>query len=83
MTRHDRAALKLALERARAEDCQIHALHLKPWEEPPCAADEDGPDERDKEAQRLLRQMLAFGVSRWHPDPLAAIEAAKQRKAAV
>jgi hypothetical protein len=109
MTRHDRAALKLAVEQARAEDagrdeqirrmlrddgweeaatfaayhCQIHALHLKPWEEPPCAADEGGPDERDKEAQRLLRQMLALGVSRWHPDPLAAIEAAKQRKAAV
>ena len=104
MTKHDRDALKLALEQARAVDadhdeqirfllredgwqeaaifaayhCQTRALRLKPWEEPPCCTDEDDPGERDKDAHKLLRQMLALGVSRWHPDPLAAIEAAKQ-----
>ena len=107
MTRNDRAALKLALEQARAEPgreeqigrmlredgweeaatfasyhCQIDALRLKPWEQPPCHVDEDDPGE-DKEAQQLLREMLALGVSRYHPDPMAAIEAAKQRKVAV
>jgi hypothetical protein len=55
------------------------ALRLKPWQEPPCCASENNPDERDKAAQVLLRRMLAAGVSRYHPDPLAAIEAAKKQ----
>jgi hypothetical protein len=63
--------------------CQCRALCLRPWQEPPCVADADDPAERDKAAQKLLREMLALGVSRFHPDPLAAIEAAKQRKAVV
>ena len=99
MTKHDRDALKLALEQARAADAdhdeQIRFLlreggwqeaaifaayhwRLRPWEEPPCCTDEDDPGERDKDAHKLLRQMLALGVLRWHPNPLAAIEAAKQ-----
>jgi hypothetical protein len=28
-----------------------------------------------------LRRMLALGISRWHPDPLAAIEAAEAERA--
>jgi hypothetical protein len=44
--------------------------------EPPCIADEDDPNERDKDAQRLLRKMLAAGISRYDPDPLAALEKA-------
>jgi hypothetical protein len=60
--------------------CQTHALGLKPWEQPPCVADEDGPDERDKEAQRLLRQMLTAGVSRYDPDPLAALTKAVEKR---
>jgi hypothetical protein len=62
--------------------CQTRALDLKPWQEPPSAASEDDPTERDKAAQKLLREMLAAGVSRFHVDPVAAIEAAK-RKAVV
>ncbi len=38
--------------------CQSQALHLKPWDEPPCVADEDDPDERAKDAQALLRRCL-------------------------
>jgi hypothetical protein len=104
MTKHDRAALMLALEQARAEDadraaqidakleedgwreaaesaaycCQCRALRLRPWEEPPCIVDAHDDHERDKDAQKLLRDMLAAGVSRFHPDPLAAIAATKQ-----
>lgn len=59
--------------------CQIHALSLKPWQSPPCVADEDDPDEQDKKAQHLLRKMLAAGVSRYDPDPLKALAGAKRR----
>jgi hypothetical protein len=30
------------------------------------------------EAARLLKQMLALGISRYHPDPVAAIEDAQE-----
>ena len=62
-----------------AYSCQIDALSLKPWQDPPCIADEDDPDERDKKAQHLLRKMLAAGVSRYNPDPLKALAGAKRR----
>ena len=55
-----------------AYDCQCRALRLPVWEEPPCAA---RPTDKGK-AGRLLRRMLARGVSRYHPDPLAAIACA-------
>jgi hypothetical protein len=65
--------------------CQRQALLLKPWQIPPCRIrDPDQPDRsRDRrygeidgryDAARLLRQMYDLGISRWHPDPLAAIE---------
>ena len=59
--------------------CQIHALNLKPWEDPPCTEDEDDPTPRDRSAQALLRRMLRGGVSRYEPDPLAALAEAKRR----
>ena len=108
MTRNDRAALKLALEQARAEDpgraqqihsmleerawtevanfaasvCQNRTLKLQPWDLPPCDVDEDDDSDINANAVRLLRKMLAAGVSRYHPDPLATIEAAAERKRA-
>jgi hypothetical protein len=65
--------------------CQRQALRLKPWRIPPCRIrDPDHPDRgRDRrygeidgryDAARLLRQMYDLGISRWHPDPLAAVE---------
>ena len=70
---------------------QCAALKLKPWETPPCWIDDpdeqiDGDEVRRQisgydQAAKLLREMFALGISRWHPDPLAAIEEAK--KAAV
>lgn len=117
LTEADRAALTLAIERARAQDvdlaqqidrmladtdrievgmfaaacCQRKALRLKPWQIPPCRIrDPDHPDRsRDRrcgeidgryEAARLLRRMYDLGISRWHPDPSAAIEEKLEEK---
>jgi hypothetical protein len=50
--------------------CQIHALRLRPWERPPAsiADNDDGP------AGILLRRLLAAGLSRFEPDPIAALD---------
>jgi len=69
----------VAVAEFAAYSCQIEALNLKPWETPPCHADEDDPDERNKNAQHFLRKMLAAGVSRYDPDPLKALAGAKRR----
>ena len=61
--------------------CQIRALHLKLWQEPPCVADEDDLHERDKQAQTLLQKMLGAGLSRYEPDPIKALrKSTKKRK---
>jgi hypothetical protein len=71
-----------------AYGCQCDALRLKPWQPPPCWAEVDdqdneaGPISGHRAAAELLRRMLALGISRWHPDPLAAIEAAEAERAA-
>jgi hypothetical protein len=71
-----------------AYSCQMTNLRLKPWETPPCHADEKNPwpdpvdsVTRFSEACRLLRKMLAAGISRWHPDPMKALEHAERKKA--
>jgi hypothetical protein len=61
-----------AVARFASRVVQGRALKLKPWQEPPCCVSPEGP-ERDHAAQRLLRKMLAAGVSRYDPDPVAAI----------
>jgi hypothetical protein len=62
---------------------QHRNLRLRPWQPPPCQADphaingaDDGVMGR-RAASLLLARMLKLGVSRWHPDPLAAIEQAE------
>jgi hypothetical protein len=71
-----------------AYGCQCDALRLKPWQPPPCWAEVDdqdneaGPISGHRAAAELLRRMLALGISRWHPDPLAAIETAEAGRAA-
>src|SRR5262249_4918075 len=52
-------------------------LRLKPWHETPSHVNEDDPPARDREAAQLCRRMLALGISRYHPDPLGAVEAAE------
>ena len=57
---------------------QATALHLQPWETPPCTACEDDPNPRDK-AATMLRKMLRAGLSRYEPDPLAALAKVKAK----
>jgi hypothetical protein len=66
---------------------QHHNLRLRPWQPPPCQANphaingaDDGVMGR-RAAALLLARMLRLGVSRWHPDPLTAIEAIEQAEA--
>src|SRR5215813_10011015 len=61
-----------------AYNCQTNALHLQPWEHPPIWVDDPDDYPESPEAADLLRRMLAAGVSRYHPDPLAAIEVAEK-----
>jgi hypothetical protein len=56
-------------KRFAAYDVQTTSLGLKPWESPPCHGDPDGNGTEDK----LLRRMLAAGLSKWEPDPLGAL----------
>ena len=62
-----------------AFSAQCRSLALQPWESPPCIAD---GFHGDASARKLLRQMLAAGISRYHPDPLGALEEAKRKGAA-
>src|SRR5262249_52830432 len=63
-----------------AYGCQREALGMRPWQEPPCVADENDPRDRDQNARRLLRRMLDAGVSRYEPDPMEALKAKGKRK---
>ena len=69
-----------------AYGCQIESLGLKPWQSPPVHIDEnaDEPDNAEREpdtvGRKLLRQMLRAGVSRYEPDPLAALQQANKRR---
>ena len=67
--------------------CQETKLNLRPWQcWPPCAVDVDDNDKPGLEhrgirnSAALLRKMLSLGISRWHPDPIAAIEAAEAER---
>jgi hypothetical protein len=59
-----------------AYDVQSRSLRLPMWESPPCVASVRGKDR----ASRLLRRMLKRGISRYHPRPLEAIEAAGTKR---
>jgi hypothetical protein len=70
---------------------QVRSLRLPPWAYPPCWISLDeidaliaaGDDPHGKHiAAKLLKRMLALGISKYHPDPMAAIEAATKRDAA-
>jgi hypothetical protein len=62
---------------------QFRTLRLKPWEVPPIDADDTpGGEALDRfgyftnpTAVALLKRMKRAGVSRWHLDPMAALEA--------
>src|SRR5215472_14367283 len=57
---------------------QRRNLQMRPWDpRPPCRSE---PDD-GTEPGRLLARMLAAGVSRFDPDPLAALERANDKTA--
>jgi hypothetical protein len=62
-----------------AHACQCRALHLKPWETPPCSVAD--MDDDAGAPGRLLHRMLAVGLSKYEPDPLAALDHAAQAPA--
>jgi hypothetical protein len=76
--------------RQAAYHCQIEALGLMPWQSPPCyptmgALDQPYGDAGAKrELAELALRMQRCGLSRWHPNPVAACEAAEaeQRRTA-
>jgi hypothetical protein len=62
-----------------AYHCQCRALQVRPWETVPVHVDEDDPIPLDDDVHRraraikLLRRLLASGLSRFEPQPLAAL----------
>ena len=52
--------------------CQMHSLKLQPHDSPPCHINFLN-DADQSDAAKLLRRMLAAGVSKWHPQPLVAL----------
>jgi hypothetical protein len=62
-----------------ASCCQDRALQTRPWELAPISVDEDDPipdgddHRRTGRAIKLLRRLLAAGLSRYEPSPLTAL----------
>src|SRR5262245_38459130 len=63
-----------SVARTACDHVQVESLNLKPWMQPPCVVSADGV-EQDQAAQNLLRKMLAAGISRYTPNPMAALKA--------
>ena len=87
IAKRDRETRELMAERPLNEamknaayHCQHSALNLKTWQEPPCVEDETDPDPRDLGAQKLLHEMLQANISRYDPDPLAALKRAQRKR---
>jgi len=59
--------------RFAAAHCQCRALGLKPWELPPVWVGVG----HDPHGEALWKRMRACGISRYHPNPIAACEAAE------
>jgi hypothetical protein len=70
-----------------AYSLQILHLQIKPWEVVPCDTAPDAVDVPGAEmrhigsAARIVRRLLAAGLSRYEGDPLAALERAKSATA--
>ena len=81
----DMLATRTWLETAKfaAYSLQILHLEIKPWQVVPCDVMPDAVDAPGDEmrhvgsAARIVRRLLAAGLSRYEGDPLAALERAK------
>jgi hypothetical protein len=77
--RFDREVAKYGWQHAAetaAYHCQDKALKLRPWQPPPCWCRDPGNGGiGGRYAAALLTQrLLAAGLSRFEPDPIAALE---------
>jgi hypothetical protein len=71
---------------------QMHSLRLAPWMYPPALIDEadiertlaagDGDMHGKFVAAQLVVRLREHGISKYHPDPMAALDAARKRDAA-
>jgi hypothetical protein len=61
---------------------QVHVLGLRPWQSPPCYGDVAPGHDGHADAAVLLKRLLDAGLSRWEPDPLAALAQAEARSPA-
>jgi hypothetical protein len=59
--------------------CQTKSLGLKPWILPPACINLDDVRPGQEVMARLLSRMLAANVSRYSPDPMAALAALEER----
>lgn len=66
----------LEVAEAAAYHCQYESMNLRPWDFPPCWSDVDGTGP----AGDIVRRLKAAGLSRFEPDPLAALEAKRRRR---
>jgi hypothetical protein len=78
---------KAGVARFAAGCAQGRGLRLPPWQPPPCDIDDIAAavavadEQRGHRAAALLRQrMERCGVSRWHPNPVAACDAAEAKR---
>ena len=65
----------LDIAKGCAFHCQIVALRLQPWQNAPMYGDVTEP-RVDQQAAELLRRLLDAGLSRYEPDPIAALTTA-------
>jgi hypothetical protein len=77
----------LTVGRFAAYSAQIDSLGLMPWQDPPCvinlahALEQPFGDQRgEREAGELLARMQRLGISKYHPDPAAAIAEAERER---
>jgi hypothetical protein len=68
----------LELAQHLASNAQSHHLGLRPWQTPPIHAD----NHCKPEEIALLETMISLNISRYEPDPPAAIDAATLRPGA-
>lgn len=66
---------------------QVSTLRLKPWQPPPMYADPRGVGPDDgimgyRAAELLLQRLLAAGLSRFEPDPVAALRRVEPERVA-
>lgn len=66
--------------------CQSDALHLRPWQPPPCWLGDDRPVDDFPLAGRvaaweLRRRLIASGLSAFEPDPITALHSKAEAQA--